>query len=208
MRAVQQEWKQWLLQRGLAETLTPDTMTTFLARVDTARTSLAETGRMRIRVAAIEHDIDEFREQVKPLALRQGIPLSPDDQPQLAAVADDLIRSLNELKAGFSQREQAKTQEQENQLRVERLQQRLVSVEKDISSLLTAAGTDDREEFRRRARQHGERLELERQRDDHLRNLERVSGPDDRVATFRNSLERSDPTQLRENSTHLSQQLD
>ena len=208
MRAVQQEWKQWLLERGLAETLTPDTMTTFLARVDTARTSLAETGRMRSRVAAIEHDIDEFREQVKPLALRHGIPLSPDDQPQLASVADDLIRSLNEVKAGFSQREQAKTQEQENQLRVERLQQRLVSVEKDISSLLTAAGTDDREEFRRRARQHGERLELERQRDDHLRNLERVSGPDDRFATFRDSLERSDPTQLREDSTRLSQRLD
>ena len=73
-------------------------MTTFLARVDSARTSLSETRRMRGRVSAIEDDIGEFREQVEPLALRHGIPLNPEDRRQMASVADELIWNLDEVK--------------------------------------------------------------------------------------------------------------
>ena len=47
-------------------------MTTFLPRVDMTRAALSEARRMRDRVAAIERDIDEFREQVKPLAISHG----------------------------------------------------------------------------------------------------------------------------------------
>ena len=89
-----QEWRQWLRERGLNETLTADTMTTFLPRVDLTRSSLAEAQRMAGRVAAIEHDIDEFRDRVQPLALRHGIKLEPADQRQLAAAADELIKRL------------------------------------------------------------------------------------------------------------------
>ena len=67
---AQQEWRQWLQGRGLDETLTTDTMTTFLARVDTTHSALSEARRMRDRVAAIEYDIHEFREQVE----RAGLP--------------------------------------------------------------------------------------------------------------------------------------
>ena len=208
MKAVEQEWRGWLRERGLAETLTPDTMTTFLARVDSARTSLSETRRMRGRVSAIEDDIGEFRDQVEPLALRHGIPLNPEDRRQMAYAADELIQSLDEVKTHFSQREQAKAQEEENRLLLERQQQRLKSVEQDIASLLTAGGTDDPEEFRRRARQNRERQEFELQRDQHRRNLERLSGPGDRFDAFRDSLEHSDPIQLSEESTTLSERPD
>ena len=71
------EWRQWLRERGLNETLTADTMTTFLTRVELTRSSLAEAQRMADRVAAIDHDIDEFRERVQPLALRHGIKSGP-----------------------------------------------------------------------------------------------------------------------------------
>ena len=208
MKAVEQEWRGWLRERGLAETLTPDTMTTFLARVDSARTSLSETRRMRGRVSAIEDDIGEFREQVEPLALRHGIPLNPEDRLQMASVADELIWSLDEVKTHFSQREQAKAQEEENRLFLERQQQRLKSVEQDIGSLLTAGGTDDPEEFRRRARQNRERQEFELQRDQRRRNLERLCGPGDRFDAFRDSLEHSEPIQLKEQFTTLSERSD
>ena len=208
MKAVEQEWRGWLRERGLAETLTPDTMTTFLARVDSARTSLSETRRMRGRVSAIEDDIGEFREQVEPLALRHGIPLNPEDRRQMASVADELIWNLDEVKTHFSQREQAKTQEEENRLFLERQQQRLKLVEQDIGSLLTAGGTDDPEEFRRRARQNRERQEFELQRDQRRRNLERLSGPGDQFDAFRDSLEHSEPIQLKEQLTTLSERLD
>ena len=74
---AQQEWRKWLRERELDETLTVDSMTTFLARVETARASLAEARRMRDRVAAIERDIEEVREQVEPLTINHRHPARP-----------------------------------------------------------------------------------------------------------------------------------
>ena len=198
------EWRHWLRERGLNETLTADTMTTFLTRVELTRSSLAEAQRMADRVAAIDHDIDEFRERVQPLALRHGIKLDPDDQPQLAAAADELIKRLDETRTSVSNRERAREQEKESGQRLERQEERLKQVALEIDALLTAGGATDAEDFRRRARQDEDRQELERQRDEHLRSLERISGPGDKFDAFRESLANSDPGQLAEESGRLS----
>ena len=203
MQETQQEWRQWLQERGLAETLTVDTMTTFLARVGTARAALSEARRMRDRVAAIKRDINEFREQVEPLAISHGLPLNPQDWRQLAPAADDLIKRLEKAQTSFSQREQAKLREEENRQRLERHAQRLQSVERDLAALLEAGHTDDHEEFRRHAAQNEERMKLERQRDGYRLMLERLSGPGDKLDTFRESLANSDPNQLGEESGRL-----
>ena len=198
------EWRQWLRERGLNETLTADTMTTFLTRVEMSRSSLAEAQRMADRVAAIDHDIDEFRERVQPLALRHGINLDPDDQRQLAAAADELIKRLDETRTSVSNRERAREQEKESRQRLERQEERLKQVALDFDALLAAGGATDAEDFRHRARQDEDRQELERQRDEHLRSLERISGPGDKFDAFRESLANSDPGQLAEESGRLS----
>ena len=64
---------------------------------------------------------------------------------------------------------------------------------------------DDAEELRRRARQHSERQELERQRDEHRRGLERLSGPGERYVAFRHRLEKADPNLLSEESARLAE---
>ena len=199
-----QEWRDWLRVRGLNETLTADTMTTFLTRVELTRSSLAEAQRMADRVAAIEHDIEEFRERVQPLAVRHGIKLDPADQRQMAAAADELIRRLDETRTSVSNRERAKDQEKESRQRLERQEERLKQVASDIDALLTAGGAADAEDFRRRVRMHEDRQGLERQRDEHLRSLERISGPGDKFDAFRESLANSDPAQLAEESDRLS----
>ena len=51
---------------------------------------------------------------------------------------------------------------------------------------------------------HEDRQELERRRDEHLRSLERISGPGDKFDAFRESLANSDPAQLAEESERLS----
>ena len=198
------EWRDWLRARGLNETLTADTMTTFLTRVELTRSSLAESRRMADRVAAIEHDIDEFLERVQPLAVRHGIKLDPADQRQLAAAADELIRRLDETRTSVSDRERSKEQEKDSRQRLERQEERLKQVALEIDALLTAAGAGDAEDFRRRRRMHEDRQELERRRDEHLRSLERISGPGDKFDAFRESLANSDPGQLAEESDRLS----
>ena len=200
-----QEWRQWLQARGLNEILTVDTMTEFLPRVDSTRTSLAESRRMGDRVAAIQHDIDEFQERVEPLAVRHSIQLDPNDQRQLAAAADELIKRLDETRTLVSNREQAKEREAESRKLLERQEQRSQQVELEITALLTAGGANNPEEFRRRVRLHEDRLELERRRDEHLRTLERISGPGDKFDAFRESLPGSDSSRLAEESERLSE---
>ena len=57
----QKQWRQWLADRQLDESLSPDGMVAFVGSVETARQVLAETRRMRNRVTAIEKDIGEFK---------------------------------------------------------------------------------------------------------------------------------------------------
>ena len=202
------EWRQWLRNRGLNETLTVDTMTGFLPRVDSTRTSLAESRRMGDRVAAIEHDIDEFRERVGPLAVRHGIQLDPEDPRQLATAADELIKRLDETRTSVANRNQAKEREEESRQLLERQEQRTQQVELDITALLTAGGANNSEEFRRRVRMHEERRELERERDEHLRSLERISGPGDKFDALRESLAGSNPSGLADESEQQSERHD
>ena len=202
---AQREWRQWLRERGLDETLTPDAMTAFIARVETGRSSLSEARRMRDRVAAIEYDIQEFREQVEPLAARHGLPLDPEDQRQLAQIADELIQRLEETQAAFSGRERAREQAEESRQLLESRERRSQSAEEELAALLTAGGASGAEDFRRRARQHEERLELARRRDEHRRNLEWLSGPGQRFDDFREALSTADPNRLGDESARLSE---
>ena len=202
-QGAEQEWRAWLRERGLDETLTADTMIAFLARVEVLRASLSEINGMRQRVTAIEHDIEEFREQVEPLAIRHGLHLNADDQRQLARVADELISRLDRAQTAVSQREQASIQEQETRQLLERRGRHLESVEEQLVELLAAGGTNDAETFRRRASQHDERLMLERQRDEHRHSLERISGPGERFDAFREAFERADLEYLKEEEARL-----
>ena len=201
----QEEWGKWLRERGLDETLTPDGMTTFIARVETARSSLSEARRMRERVAAIEYDIQEFRERVEPLAVQHNLPLNPEDRRQLAQAADEFIRRLEETQTAFSARERAAEQAEENRQVLEGRERRLKSAEEELAALLAAGGAEDAEDFRRRARQHEERLGLERRRDEHRRNLERFSGPGERFDSFREALAKADAKLLGDESDRVSE---
>ena len=202
---ARREWQNWLEQRGLPVGFTPDTVVEFMGRVDTTRVKLEQVRDNRRRVAAIENDIEQFRQQVEPLAVRHHLPLNPEDRRQLASVADELIQRLDATQAAFADRKRAQDQSEENRRLLENREQRLQSAKAELAALLAAGGTDDAEEFRRRARQHGERLELEQKRDEHRRSLERLSGPGDRFDIFCRSLAGYDPIRLDEESARLSE---
>ena len=204
---AQQEWRQWLRERRLDEALTPDAMTAFLARVDAARGALAETRRMRYRVAAIERDIEEFRQRVEPLAAVHATPPAADNWGQLASVADTLISRLDQAREARFRREAALDQQDEARRLVDDREQRLGSVRQELDDLLALGGTDDPEEFRRRARAHMERLELQRRRNELTRSLERLSGPGGRFEAFRERLAGADLIQLNGEDHRISEQL-
>ena len=201
------EWRQWLQDRQLNDALTPDTVTTFLARVDAARGALVETRRMRDRVAAIEKDIEQFHQKVEPLAVTHEIPLPAGNWGQTAAVADTLINRMDEAREAQSRREAAQEQQDAAQRFAENRERRLGQVQKELDDFLSLGGTDDPEDFRVRARAHEGRLEFERRRDELIRSMERLSGPGDRLDAFREQLASSDQIQMNEESNTVSERL-
>ena len=162
---------------------------------------------MRDRVVAIEKDIDEFFGLVAPVASIRDLSLDPQDRRRLAAVADTLIESFDNTRTLLSNRERAKEQEEENRRLLERQQQRLKAVEQEQAALMAAGGADGPEDFRLRARQHQERLDLERQRSEFVRSLERLSGPGERYDAFREALAGSDLVSLNDEVARLSERL-
>ncbi len=199
----QTRWKGWLLQSGLNNSFNPDGTIEFLARVEAARASRTEVRRMRARVAAIEHDIEEFRQQVTPLAKRHGISLNDSDSSHLAAAAEELIGRLNVVQAKVAEREQAIRQKELEQGHLIQRSRRLQNVKDELAHLLKAGGTDDAEEFRRRVRQQAERREMERQRDDFQQSLRRLSIAFGHFESFKSKL----TTSTREGVEQESQEI-
>ncbi len=199
----QTRWKGWLLQRSLTDSFNPDGTIEFLARVEAARASRNEVRGMRARVAAIEHDIEEFRQQVTPLAQKHGISFDSSDTSNLAAAAEELIGRLNVVHAKLAEREQAIRQKELEQGHLNQRSRRLQNVKGELAHLLKAGGTDDAEEFRRRVRQQSERREMERQRDDLQQSLRRLSNAFGHFEAFKSKL----TTSTREGVEQESQEI-
>ena len=203
----QAEWHNWLREHGFDDGFTPEALLEFLAQAETAQMSSSETQKMRNQVSAIKVEIDKFRNQVKPLAEAHGISLDLADVAQLAAAADTLIRRLEETQALSQKRQQDQELKKQNEEFLKRLENSLRSVEEELARFLEVAGADDEEELRHRAGQYAQRLHLEAQRDKHLLRLTLLSGPDERLTAFRESLASSERDQLTEDSRVLLEQI-
>ena len=201
------EWRQWLRERQLDEVLTPDTMTAFLARVDAAKGALSETRRMGDRVAAIEKDIQEFRQKVETLAVAHDIALADGNWGQIASAADALINRMERTREAQSHREAALEQTEGARRVVEDRERRQGQAQQELDDFLALGGTDDPEDFRVRARTHETVLELQRQRNELVRRLELLSGPGDSFDAFRNRLAGTDQVQLNEESERVAEQV-
>ena len=203
---AQQEWRQWLRDRQLDEALTPEGMTVFLARIETVRGILTETRRMRVRVAAIKEDIEEFRQKVEPLTAAHAIPFARDNWGQVASAADVLIDRMNQAGEAQSRRDTALEQQEAARRLVDGREQRVTTAQQELDGFLALGGTNDPEDFRLRARSHETRLELQRQRNELARRLELLSGPGDSFNAFREHLVGTDQIQLNEESARVAEQ--
>ena len=182
-------------------------MTALLARVDAARGALSETRRMGGRAAAIERDIQEFRQRVETLAVAHDIALADGNWGQIASAADALINRMERAREAQSHREAALEQTEGARRVVEDRERRQGRAQRELDDFLALGGTDDPEDFRVRARTHETVLELQRQRNELVRRLELLSGPGDSFDAFRNRLAGAGQVQLNEESERVAEQV-
>ena len=196
LASAKSKWHDWLLEHNIHDDFTPKTMQDFISRADVAVTSLDETRRMRTRIVDIENAINEFRDKVESLASAHNIQMNHEESEQVAHVADLLIERLGLAQNEFSQREEARQKSNEAAQRLEQYEKRLQSVKGDLEALLQEGGASYSEDFRRRAGQHRERMDLEQKRDEHARALAKLGGPGEKMNSFLESLNNSDLSRL------------
>ncbi len=208
LQEKQSEWHNWLRTHELDDTLMPEALLDFLRQIEAAKKSRAETQKMRSQVDATEENIDKFRNWVKPLCEAHGISLDLADGVQLAEAADTLTEGLEETQKLYLKRQGDQQLKEQKKDSMKRLEDRLLSVEDELSRFLESAGAADEEDLRYRAEQNRKRLELESQRKEHLLKLSSLSGPDERLTAFRESLTYSKLNQLEEDLRDLPNQID
>ena len=206
-RNLQQDWEAWLLKRKVSETFTPDTMIEFLARVEVVRTKYQEVRQMRHRVSAIEADITEYLDLVKPLAYKCSDKSFLKDYHQAGTLADSLIEEFDNAYFLVQKREKTQQMIEKYRQKLKQKEQDLVKADQKVREHIFAGGTDDPEEFRLRAQQNAEHCRLEQRRDEHLSRLRILSGPGKKLEIFCESLSRSDPNQLQEEIVLVSQEV-
>ena len=209
LEAARMEWQTWLIGRGLAETLTPETMVEFTGRVETAHVELREVvWKERRRIEAIEHDIDEYGESVAPLANTLSIPIGSHEARALASAADALIERYDVVRESVSQRDIARNQAEIIGQQLRQREKGLKEYQEALAQLLGVGGADDPEEFRRRAAQDTERRGLERTRGELLIRLQRLSGPGEQFDRFKQGLAQASPQTLEDSSRELAEQIE
>jgi len=208
LESARMEWQSWLTGLGLAETLTPETMVELRGRVETSRVALGEVRAMRRRIEAIQHDIDEYRELIEPLANTFGIPIGTEENRELASAADTLIERYDAVRESESQRDIARNEVEIIGQQLRQLEGRFKEYQEAVVQLLDAGGTDDPEEFRRRAGQNDYRRGLEQKRAEHLVRLQQLSGPGEQFDGFKQALAQASPQPLEDSSRDIAEQIE
>ena len=201
---IHEEWHAWLADQGLKTALTPDGMTTLLVQVEAVRGKSTQVQRMEKRIGDIERDIQEFWDLLHPLALRHGLFADGQNANESGVLADEILRRFEQAQAAFHQRQEAVKAAEGNRRSAERALNRLKEQEKKLDDLLAAGSSDDSESFLHKAREHEQRQDLVRRRDEHRRNLEKLSGPGPRFESFLLSFDGVDPLSLDEQSIELA----
>ncbi len=92
------EWQEWLEQRAMDSGLTPETVTEFTGRIETARAILNQVRDRRHRVRAIQDDIEEYQALIRPVANRYGVALDDSSHPRIMEVANLFVQQLDHVR--------------------------------------------------------------------------------------------------------------
>lgn len=190
------QWQQWLFDRGLVKTLMPETMSAYLGQVESCFLILEQVKDKRHRVEAIEVDILQYRDLVRPLAKCYSISIQSTDLAHLAMVADTLVERFEAARDGVTLRKQNRELAEEAKQYLTRREHQFQEAAEELAKLLKLGVAQDSEEFRAKAYSHDLRAKLEQETQDSLTRLQRISGPGTLLDQFRGELSQTNRQQI------------
>ena len=194
--AAQQGWREWLRERGLRDTFSPQTAAELRGKVETGRTQLLRVRDSQERIAKIRQDIDRYVGDAEPLAAAFGFSLGTGNYGDAGSVVDRLSELLGEVRERERARTDAKGRLSEAEDQLAERSREFDRAESQIGDLLGAGGATDAEAFRQRAELSASRTELEERQRDALGHLRRLGGSDKALETLKASLAGTDPQRI------------
>jgi uncharacterized protein YhaN len=176
LASLETEWRAWLTERDLSDSLSPQGARSFFERVQTAVTRLTQVQRCRELVHRTEADLGAFEQELAELlsGLQRDVPQQVEDAHVLA-----LANELKQAERVQGELQTARRALQKLTTALAKQQQELSLRQDSLTSLLREGGAAEPEEFRRRADLYARRQELQRQtaaRTQEIRNVVGVEG--------------------------------
>ena len=208
LEAVQREWRQWLADRGLRETFSPQTVGELRGKVELGLIQLRDRRSLRQRIAAIQKDIHDYVAIAAPLASNFGVPFDGNDSNTAAAAADRLIEMHTEVGQRARDRTDAKAdlRKAEHQLKARASELRKASEE--MKGLIQSGGASDAEDFRKRAETVRRRTDLEEKRRGALGRLQGLSGPGEPLNALKKQLGGTDIQDIRDKERLVEEEIE
>ena len=188
LEGVHGEWHAWLRQRGIRETLSPETAGEIRTEVESGVDRLQNVRSHQKRVEAIKTDVYEYMELVAPLASEFEIPFEADNHASISTAADRLVELYDEVRDAVTQHDIASTDYSDAVANHNVRKRQFKEANAEIEQLLAAGKASDPEDFRTKAELQRKRSDLECAASAARDRLQRLSGPSDALEAFMTDL--------------------
>lgn len=207
LKAAAEQWREWLSNRTLRETFSPDAVVELRGKVELGHTQLRNLEGAKQRIETIQTGIDTFTVAVRPLASDFDIEFDGANSRIVAAAADALSELYDDVRQRAVHLGEAKTRLKKSERLLEDRERAFRMAHDEMKHLLQSGKADDAEDFRNRAEIHNQRLHLERRCREAIDRLQKISGPGERLESLKRKLSNTDIQAIEAEIRRLEEEL-
>ena len=165
LRNENTQWEKWLAENTFPDRLSPDAAVKLLETVKSLRERLQNLTTQDQRVKAINKGVEKYERLVRGVVDRYpGIFSSLDTEgTDVAVLADRIEEVRDKARVSMGQREQSIEDSEQRIAELEDAPTERMMKQDALNGFIGKGGTNDPEEFRRRAAQHEQRQALEKE---------------------------------------------
>jgi uncharacterized protein YhaN len=170
---AQNQWQNWLEERGLSPVLTPEGALETLSSIESFREQAGHLTQLRAKMESLEKKKQEFLSLANTILMGCDRDLVGEDEIQ--GVVQSLVREFQEAEKADQKRALLTHEMKTNQDSVERLRKQRKKIQAEIHELMVTGGADDEEGFRKRAKIYERRMSLKQDIERHEETIRRHS---------------------------------
>jgi len=170
---IQEQWQNWLKERGLSPVLTPEGALETLSSIESFREQAGHLTQLRAKMASLEKKKQEFLTLANRVLKGCNRELVGDDEIQ--GVVHSLVREFQETEKADQKRALLTHEIKANQDSMERVQKQRTNIQEEIRELMISGGADEEEGFRKRAQIYEKRISLKADAERHEETIRRHS---------------------------------